>query len=62
MKSLAVIGLATATILGLTITAPAQAAQAAVWHHGTPKALRGKWRVKHGSPSVERLHITKSHV
>lgn len=62
MKNLTVIGLATATILGLTITAPTQTAQAAVWHHGTPKALRGKWRGKHVSPSVERLHITKSHV
>lgn len=50
-------------VLGLSVLSPVtQTAQAASWHKGTPKALRGKWRVKHVSTSTEHLHITKSHV
>ncbi|OLF66254.1 hypothetical protein ADT67_12485 [Levilactobacillus brevis] len=49
--------------LGLSVLSPvSKTAQAATWHKGTPKALRGKWRVKHVPTSTERLHITKSHV
>ncbi len=50
------LGLSTTTALGATT------AQAASWHAGTPKVLRGKWRVKHVSTKTTRLKITKSHV
>ncbi|CAJ1224640.1 hypothetical protein [Lactiplantibacillus xiangfangensis] len=37
-------------------------AQAATWHKGTPKVLRGKWRIKHVSTRVDRLKVTKKRV
>lgn len=64
MNKLKTTVLITVATLGLTLATPAsnQIAQAATWHKGTPKALRGKWRVK-GLPSdAARLHITKSRV
>lgn len=51
------------SVVGLSTLVPiTQTAQAATWHKGTPKVLRGKWRVKHVSTSTERLQITKSRV
>jgi len=55
--------IATTALFGLTLVAPVTTtAQAATWHRGTPKALRGKWRIEGVSTGILHLRLTKSHV
>ncbi|RRK09293.1 hypothetical protein D1831_13490 [Lactiplantibacillus garii] len=48
--------------LSTAVTMTDTTAQAATWHKGTPKVIRGKWRVKHVSTKVAHLKVTKSRV
>jgi len=65
MKKISLIILVTATVLGVSIATPLitpTPAQAATWHQGTPKSIRGKWHLKNTPAYVQRIHITKTHL
>ena len=51
------------SVVGLSILTPvSQTAQAATWHKGTPRVIRGKWRMYPTPVSVQHLNIVKDHV
>lgn len=59
MQALKFAGLAALTTLGLAVSTPVSTAHAATWHQGTPKILRGKWRLDDVSPTLVHLRVTK---
>ncbi|WP_203638655.1 hypothetical protein [Levilactobacillus wangkuiensis] len=66
MKKVKLVTLIATTILGVSaftpLIEPIQTAQASSWHKGTPKAIRGKWKMKNESYALQRIHITKTHL
>ncbi|MFC6261855.1 hypothetical protein ACFP1C_13050, partial [Levilactobacillus fujinensis] len=61
MKKVKLVALMATTILGVSTFTPlietVQPAQASTWHKGTPKTIRGKWKLPYQSQKISKSTI-----